>query len=413
MTVPTHSDLAIIVKGYPRLSETFVARELEALERRGLAFSLHALRKPAPDARLTHYSLRTNCRYLPEYLHKAPLAALGALARAARLAGFRRALRALRDDFFRDPSRARIRRFGQACLFASDVAGQVRHIHCHFAHSPASVARYAALMLGASYSISAHAKDVWTDPAWDLTNKLRGARFVTTCNGAALDRLQSLAPDADIRLIHHGVAAGLVVHAAQRTQRDGRDSSQPVRLLSVARAVQKKGLSHLIEALARVAPCAHVHLDHYGDGPLLESLKQRVRQLGLQHVVTFHGARPHSDIITAMDQSDLFVFPADIGPDGDRDGLPNAVLEANARGLCVVATDAGGVRDGVRHGETGALVARGDIEGLSSCIVALVRDPAERQRLAQEALHINAPLFDAAKGYDTLALLLGEKAGST
>ena len=411
MTVPTHSDLAIIVKGYPRLSETFVARELEALERRGLAFSLHALRMPAPDARLTQYSLGTNCRYLPEYLHRAPLAALGAVARAARLEGFGRALRALRDDFLRDPSRARIRRFGQACLLVSDIAGQARHIHCHFAHSPASVARYAALMLGASYSISAHAKDVWTDPTWDLTNKLRGARFVTTCNRAALDRLQSLAPDADIRLIHHGVADGLVVRTAKRTQRDGRDSSQPVRLLSVARAVQKKGLSHLIEALARVATCAHVHLDHYGDGPLLETLKQRVRQLGLQHVVTFHGARPHSDIIAAMDQSDLFVFPADIGPDGDRDGLPNAVLEANARGLCVVATDAGGVRDGVRHGETGALVARGDIEGLSSCIVALVRDPAERQRLAQEALHINAPLFDAARGYDTLALLLGQKAG--
>lgn len=411
MTVPTHSGLAIIVKGYPRLSETFVARELEALERRGLAFSLHALRKPAPDARLTQYRLGTHCRYLPEYLHRAPLAALGALARAARLEGFGRALLALQDDFRRDPSRARIRRFGQACLFASDRTGQVRHIHCHFAHSPASVARYAALMLGASYSISAHAKDVWTDPAWDLTNKLRGARFVTTCNKAAFERLQSLVPDADIRLIHHGVAAGLVVRTAQQTQRDGSDSSRPVRLLSVARAVQKKGLWHLIEAVARVVPCVHVRLDHYGDGALLEPLKQRVRQLGLQHVVTFHGARPYSDIIEAMDRSDLFVFPADVGPDGDRDGLPNALLEANARGLCVVATDAGGVRDGVRHGESGALVTRGDTDGLAACIVALVRDPAERQRLAQGALLINAPLFDAATGYDTLAFLLGQTAG--
>jgi glycosyltransferase involved in cell wall biosynthesis len=403
--------LAIVVKGYPRLSETFVARELEALERRGLGFSLHALRQPAPDARLTRYGLAAECQYLPEYLHSAPLSVAGALLHAAQLKGFRGAFAAFLRDLWLDPSRARVRRFGQACVLAVKLSGQVRHIHCHFAHSPASVVRYAALLLGAGYSISAHAKDVWTDPAWDLARKLLGARFVTTCNGAALERLRALAPDADIRLIYHGVEAGLVVRTLQSAQRDGSDPSDPVRLLSVARAVRKKGLFQLVEALARAASCVHVRLDHYGDGPLLEPLRQRVQQLDLQHLVTFHGARAHADIIAAMDRSDLFLFPADVGPDGDRDGLPNALLEANARGLCVVASDAGGLRDGVRHGESGVLVSRGDVGSFAQSIVMLARDPAERLRLAQAALRLNAHLFDGESGYDVIAALLRREAG--
>lgn len=404
--------LAIVVKGFPRLTETFIARELVALERRDICFSLHALRRPAADAVMTDYALRASCRYLPEYLREAPLQTVSSTMRASALKGFEQALAAWQRDFRRDPSMARLRRFGQACVLAADLDKQVRHIHCHFAHSPASVARYAALMVGASYSISAHAKDVWTDPAWDLATKLRGARFVSTCNTAAFQRLGTLAPDVDIKLIHHGVAAGLVVQHPTFSMRDGLDATEPVRFLSVARAVEKKGLHHLIDALASVASRLRVTLDHYGDGPLLSSMKARVAARGLQQLVTFHGARPHHEVIAAMDRSDLFVFPADVAADGDRDGIPNALLEAQARGLCVVACDAGGVCDAVRDSVTGGLVGSGDIAALSSRMMSLANDPSERRRLSEGALRVNAALFDAETGYDMLCgLLRGAGAG--
>jgi glycosyltransferase involved in cell wall biosynthesis len=355
---------------------------------------------------MTDYALDTECSYLPEYLHEAPLQVLSGTMRAFVLDGFWQALAAWTRDFRRDPSRARLRRFGQACILAAGLGRQVKHIHSHFAHSPASVARYAALMVGASYSISAHAKDVWTDSEWDLATKLRGARFVSTCNTAAFERLCALAPGVDTKIVHHGVAAGLVVQQPPFSLRDGLDAAEPVRFLSVARAVEKKGLHHLIDALASVASRLHVTLEHYGDGPLLSSMKARVAGHGLQKLVTFHGARPHHEVIAAMDRSDLFVFPADVAADGDRDGIPNALLEAQARGLCVVACHAGGVSDAVRDGETGVLVHSSNVPALSSRMMSLANDPSERRRLAEGALRLNAALFDAEAGYDTLCGLL-------
>jgi glycosyltransferase involved in cell wall biosynthesis len=91
--------------------------------------------------------------------------------------------------------------------------------------------------------------------------------------------------------------------------------------------------------------------------------------------------------------------------------LPNALLEANARGLCVIACDAGGVRDAVRDCETGVLAERGNAEALSARILALCADPAERLRLARAALLTNAHLFDAEAGYDRIAALLRQATG--
>jgi glycosyltransferase involved in cell wall biosynthesis len=243
--------LAVVVKGFPRLSETFVARELEALEQRDLPFELHALRRPGKDAALTKYHVRAACRYLPEYLHDEPAAVLRAVVAASPLPGFGEALSLFRKHLGQDFSRARFRRFGQACLLATRLGRGVRHIHAHFAHSPASVVRYAAVMRQLSFSISAHAKDVWTDDEWDLREKLVAARFVAICNHAGYARLATLMPRERLHLIHHGIDPALVARAVRDQTRDGRDERDPVRLICVARAVEKKGLD-----LALPRPCS-------------------------------------------------------------------------------------------------------------------------------------------------------------
>jgi len=409
----TGPSLAIVVKGYPRLSETFIARELEGLEKRGLRFSLHALRNPGEDAALTRYRLQARCQYLPEYLHDAPLSVLRALVSAFRLPGFHRAWTLFRRDLAKDPSRARVRRFGQACVLANSIKSHARHIYCHFSHSPASVTRYAAAMLSIGYSISAHAKDAWTDPAWDLSAKLEDARFVVTCNLAARVRLESLAPSRDVKLIHHGIDHSLVVARAGGSGRDGGDAGDPVRVLAVARAVEKKGLRHLLDALSQLPPGLHYRLDHFGGGPLLPSLKAMAQASGIADKITFHGATAHEQIIAAMDRSDLFVFPADVAADGDRDGIPNVILEANARGLCVVACRAGGVPEIVDDGHTGALVERASASLLSAQIERAIREPRLRQQWAENALAVNMQRFDAEAGHERLAQMLRAEAGSS
>jgi glycosyltransferase involved in cell wall biosynthesis len=406
MTAPT---LAVVVKGFPRLSETFIARELAALEARGLRFSLHALRKPGADAVLVAHDVRAEPQYLPEYLRDAPATVACAVAAAARLPGFAAALRAFRADLASEFAGSRVRRFGQACVLAQQMPASVKHIYAHFAHSPSSVARYAALLKGIGFSISAHAKDIWTAPDWDLRRKLGQASFVTVCNRAGHARLAALGGGAKLKLIHHGVARALIAERAPCQARDGRDAGAPVRIVSVARAVEKKGLRRLLDALALMAGESSFRLDHFGGGDLLGELKEKTRALGLENRVSWHGPQPHRDVIAALDQADVFVLPAVIGADGDRDGIPNAVMEAQARGLCVVASRVGGIDETVEDRRTGRLVEPGDVAALAGALVEAAGDPAMRMRLGTAALKHVRSAFDAEAGYDALAAELNER----
>lgn len=401
--------LAVVVKGFPRLSETFIARELAGLEARGVFFSLHALRHPGPDAALVENTVQAVPQYLPEYLRDAPATVARAFAAAVRLPGFGRAWRAFRADLGSEFVAARVRRFGQACVLAQQMPSSVRHVYAHFAHSPASVSRYAALLRGIGFSISAHAKDIWTAPDWDLSRKIADASFVTVCNRAGHERLAALGAGAKLKLIHHGVARSLLAAGAPAQVRNGGDAAMPVRLIAVARAVEKKGLRRLLDALALLPHDLAFRLDHFGGGDLMAELKEKTRALGLVDRVTWHGARPHREIVAALDQADVFVLPAVIGSDGDRDGIPNAVMEAQARGLCVVASRVGGIDEVVRDGVSGRLVEAGDVSALAQALTAVARDPALRARLGAAALAQVARDCDAEAGYDAIAALLRER----
>lgn len=399
--------LAIVVKGFPRLSETFVARELTGLEARGISFSLHALRRPGGDAALVENTVRARPHYLPEYLHEAPWRVLGAVARARGMPGFAAAWRAFCADLGLEFSRGRARRFGQACVLACEMPESVRHIYAHFAHSPASVARYAGLMRGIGFSISAHAKDIWTAPEWDLRQKMREAGFVTVCNRAGHARLASLG--GNLRLIKHGLAKDATAATAPAQARDGSVADDPVRLVCVARAVEKKGLRTLVDAMATLPRAMAFRLDHFGGGPLLGALKAKARALGLEDRIVWHGAIPHAAVIAALDRSDLFVLPARMGSDGDRDGIPNALLEAQARGLAVVSTRVGGIEEAVSDGQTGRLVAPGDAGALAAVLLEMIEHPHAREALGRAALDHARSAYDAEAGYDEIAGLLGER----
>lgn len=406
MTAPS---LAIVVKGFPRLSETFIARELAALEARGISFSLHALRAPGPDAALVEHRVTAPPQYLPEYLKNAPGRVAHAFAAALRLPGFGAAWRAFRRDLGQEFAAARVRRFGQACVLSQQMPASVRHVHAHFAHSPSSVVRYAALMRGITFSISAHAKDIWTAPDWDLRAKLGAAAFVSVCNRAGYERLAALQTGAKLELVRHGIERSLIVPAARAQTRDGSDSRAPVRLISIARAVEKKGLRRLLDALGNLSPAIAFRLDHFGGGELLDELKAKASALALAERIVWHGPRPHREVLAALDASDLFVLPAVVGNDGDRDGIPNAVMEAQARGVAVLATRVGGIDEAVADGVTGRLVPPGDVAALAAAIGALIGDPGLRAQLGAGGLAQAARDYDAEAGYDRIAGLLRER----
>lgn len=400
--------VAVVVKGYPRLSETFIAHELRGLEERGAALRIFSLRRPT-DRRLhpVHREIQAPVAYLPEYLHREIARVVRAWRSVRRLPGYAAARRAWLRDLRRDPTPNRMRRFGQALVLARELPDDVRHVHAHFLHTPASVARYAAMLAGLPWSVSAHAKDIWTSPEWEKREKLAACSWAVACSASARDHLAELAPSGDtVELIYHGLdSRRFPPLPAARPRRDG--SGEPVRILCVGRAVEKKGHDVLLDALARMPRRLEWRLHLVGGGPLGEALRRRAARLGIGDRVFRHGPLPQEDVIAHYRAADLFVLASRIGRNGDRDGLPNVLVEAQSQGLACIATRVSAIPELVEHGRTGLLVAAEDPDALSAAIADLAADPERRRRMgrAAEAVVRNRFSFDA--GVDRLAVRLG------
>jgi hypothetical protein len=166
--------VAVVVKGYPRLSETFIAQEILALEQRGLEIEIWSLRHPTERAvHPMHKAIKAPVTYLPEYLYEEPLRVLRGAIWSLSQKGFGATVRAFWRDLKRDVTANRVRRLGQAFVMAKELPEDVRHLHVHYLHTPASVVRYAALLTGRTWTFSAHAKDIWTTPDWEKREKVQ------------------------------------------------------------------------------------------------------------------------------------------------------------------------------------------------------------------------------------------------
>lgn len=397
---------AVVLKGYPRLSETFIAQELKALEDRGLSFHIWSLRKPYDD-RLhpIHGEIRAKVFYLPEYLHEEPIRVLRGVAGALLRRGFLVALMLWLADLVRDPSLNRIRRFGQACVLAREAAPSLRFLYAHFLHTPASVARYAAVIRGLGWGFSAHARDIWTIPDWEAREKIADARFGVTCTEAGARRLQALATDPSrIEMLHHGLDLRRFPGPLEpRPPRAGHTQDDRVTFVSVGRLVEKKGYRDLIAALADLPRSAHWRLVHIGDGPLRAILQDYAARLGVADRIEWRGKRDQRDVLAALREADVFVLAAKVAQDGDRDGLPNVLLEAASQNLAILATRVGAIGEFVAHERTGVLVRAGHISALTDQLHKLSRDPKRREALGAAARERLEREFGVERGVARIA----------
>ena len=403
-----HSPVAVVVKGYPRLSETFIAQEILALERRGIEIVIVSLRRPTD--RFTHpmhAEIRSPVHYLPEYLHEAPGRVLRAWNTVRRLPGYARARAMWLADLARDRTRNRVRRFGQALVLAAEL-GRVESIHAHFLHTPASVARYASAMLGIGWSFSAHAKDVWTTPDWEKREKLADARFGVTCTRVNLEHLAALAPSPDtVELVYHGLdRERFPARVVERPPRDGSDPLDPVRILSVGRLVEKKGFDDLLGALAALPPALAWTLDVVGGGALEAPLRRQAAALGLGERVRWHGSLPHDRVLEHFAGADLFALASRVCADGDRDGLPNVLMEAQLLGAACVATRVSGTPELIAHEVNGLLVPPRDVAALAAALERAIVAPGLRARLSEEGRRVVATQFSFEDGVARIAARL-------
>jgi len=400
-----HPRLAIVLKGYPRLSETFIAQEIRALEMRGFDLCIFSLRHPYdPASHPIHAEIEAPVYYLPEYVHEDPGRVLGAAFRLCWKAGFWRALASFVADLWHEPTRNRMRRFAQALVMAREMPSSVEHYYAHFMHTPSSVCCYAAIINRQSWSISAHAKDIWTISERELRKKLAACDWVVTCTAANVSYLSSLSRVADkVSLLYHGLDfSRFDRNQALAARRDGSDADDAVRLISVGRAVDKKGYEVLLAALAELPPTLCWRFVHIGGGELLEQLQAQARDLDLQDRIEWLGALPQTEVLAQYRNADLFVLPSKISADGDRDGLPNVLMEAQSQGLACLSTNISGIPELIIHAESGWLVQQKDSAELARALERLISDPELRARLGQSGCARVRQEFSMERGIDKL-----------
>jgi glycosyltransferase involved in cell wall biosynthesis len=407
-----------LVRSWPRLSQTFILNEVLALERLGLELTVVSLtrsREPARQPQLA--AVRAPVRYLDQARRYERLArvadhvtvavraprryasALLLVWRRPDLADGYATCSAMRCFAHAVRVAAQLRRTGLRRR-ARDGAG---HLHAHFAHDPALVGLLTERLTGVRFTFTAHARDLYQVPVPSLLPRIAAAAAVITCCQANGDYLTGVLP-ARLRDRVHVIPHGLPLDrfsAAPAGKNDG-----PARIASVGRLVEKKGFPDLLNACARVRAAGHAFTcDIYGGGPLAGELERLRDRLGLVGVVVFRGERDQEGIAEALAGADLFALTPCVTDDGDRDGIPNVMVEAMACSLPVVTTAAGGVLDLVRDGETGLVAPQHDVAAIARNLTTLLTDPSRRRRLGAAGRAVVEEAFDIGASARRLAAL--------
>jgi glycosyltransferase involved in cell wall biosynthesis len=190
---------------------------------------------------------------------------------------------------------------------------------------------------------------------------------------------------------------------------NGSDPERPIVLLSVGRAVAKKGYDDLLAALALLPAGLAWRFVHIGGGGLVATLRSRAESLGLSHRIEWQGALAQPEVLAAYRRADLFVLAAKVTSDGDRDGLPNVLMEAQSQRLACVATEVSGIPELIEDRVTGLLVPPGDPPALARALAALIGDPAQRVAFGVAGERRVRSCFAMNEGIDLLAERFGLK----
>jgi colanic acid/amylovoran biosynthesis glycosyltransferase len=392
--------ITYIIGTYPDLTITFIDREIRQLRAHGVDVRIVSLRRPAGRLSPEQEGLRDGVSYvLPvgilallrshlRFLVTRPLAFLGALTYLVS-----RPHRSWQ-------SRAKtVLHFVEGVQVASLLRDDVppAHLHAHFVDRAATVALVAGRLLAIPYSATAHASDIYVAPTL-LPEKLNEARFVATCTSYNAAHLTAVGGDgAEVVRIYHGLDIERYVPPASRPP-----GSPPV-ILAVGQLKERKGFGDLVEACARLRDDGYAFTCHIvGEGPLRATLEARIARLALEDVVMLLGALPHDEVIAQYRAATLFALPCVTGADGDRDGIPNVILEAMAMQLPVVSTRISGVPEAVEHGISGLLVASEEPVGMADAIAELLDDPDRRTEMGIRAREAVTTRFDLVANAEQL-----------
>ncbi len=415
MTNTSNDTIGFILKGYPRLSETFILNEILLLER--LGFKLHIIAMRNPGETTVHDSVkqvRACVTYIPDYFWPFFFAFIkanvklwwrkpGVYWRAFRFALFRS---------LRQFSSSTIKRFAQAAylvenhLYARPGSRfepiTIAHLYAHFSHGPTTVAYFASQLTGIDYSFSAHAKDIYLQEHDFLSLKVDAARFVVTCTEFNKKYLQEVSGNAtSVFRCYHGLNIDAFTVPLRKR------ASTSANIISVGRFVPKKGFPILIQALHRLRQEGlSFHCDIVGSGPMKDELLQQIKALGLSDSIKLVAPMPQNELLEYYRRADLFALACEVQEDGDRDGIPNVLVEAMAMGIPAVSTAISGIPELVENGVNGFLVPEKNPAALAEAIGKLLRRPELAERIGLAGRARVEEEFDALRNVEKIGMLL-------
>ena len=411
MSPPEALRIGYVVKRYPRYSETFVVNEILAHERAGLELDIFSLRAPN-DTHFQDVIARVRAPVTCLSPLSEVLTADSFVADTLKVPSFWEILHRASDVLPGLWSRLETARgeepgdVYQALLLARETRLRgIRHLHAHFASSATTVARLAAGFACLPYSFTAHAKDIFHESVRPehLRRKLSDAAAVITVSDYNVQHLRTTfgAAAARVQRIYNGLDLEQFPYESPR--------ERPRRIVAVGRLVEKKGFADLLAACALLARRGEdFHCQVIGTGPLAADLRARIERLGLQRHVELLGPRPQGEVVRCIQGAAVLAVPSVVGTDGNRDGLPNVIVEAMALGTPCVATDVTGIPEVVRDGETGVTVPQRDEAALAKAIERLLADGTLRVQIAARARRLIEREFDIRESAARLRAIFQE-----
>ncbi len=375
--------VAYILLRFPHLTETFVAEEIREVQQQGESLQICSLLPPKPGP------VHPTSRALMHQVHYAPRLCSPALWLAQVYFLFKHPRRycKLLWSLMAQPAPRSIWLFKRLLIFWKGVYltrylqdSEIQLVHAHFAWLSAAAAMVVSQLLNMPLTVTAHACDIYS-PENDLLCLIAGAsdRLVTISdyNKRVIVELCPRVAEERVEVIHCGIDLGRF----QTTSIPAEDAT--LRILSIGSLVEKKGHEYLIRACRRLKDRGlDFHCTIVGRGGRRAALEQLIADLGMEDVITLAGARDQAWVYEALRQSHLFALACVVAENGDRDGIPVAMMEALATGVPVVSTRVSGIPELVRHRETGWLVEEEDVEGLAAALIHLAENSELRRRLA-------------------------------
>jgi glycosyltransferase involved in cell wall biosynthesis len=399
--------LGYILKGYPRISETFISNEILLLEKLGFTMRLFPMRKPRES--FSHASVKeiqARVDYLPTELlpdfHRLLLPNIFLAVKKPKQ--FKETLRTAAQGISKGKELATLKHLLQAGYLTNNHLERdtkIAQLHGHFAHSPTSVTMFASLLSGIPFSFTAHAKDIYTSDKEKIRKKISHAKFVVTCTRHNKEYLQEIAGNCPtpIYCIYHGIDLNLFQQTEPKPE-----THNPFKILTVARMTEKKGLPTIYEALAGLQQKG-VKFQHtlIGDGDDREKILALISSLGLENNCRWIGTQTHEEVLVHFKASDLFVLGCEIAKNGDRDGIPNVLVESLAMGVPALSTKVSAISEILIDGQTGMTVPPSQPEDLEKAMLRMLTDKKLRQQLIAGGQNLVKESFDNSQWIQKLA----------